>query len=205
MIIVAPARPTVRPPAAGGGALQAGDIWVHQLSNARERYDGAAWSVYAPVVIYQAAIPTVRPAANGGGLLQAEDIWVQQATGLQARWDGTTWSLIRLPQSVPDGGRQGEHLAKLAARPFDTTWVDPVDGIAFLHEQRAAAQVWNVRHELRCTWVAVTVVDNTRNPQVTMVPDIEYFLNECNLYFTDPVRGFAIVHASKLTPDVIIQ
>jgi len=203
-IIVAAVRPAVRPPAAGGGALQAGDIWVHQLTSARERYDGAAWSVFAPITIYQATIPTVRPTPPGGAL-QADDIWVQSATGLQARWSGTAWEHVKLPQSVPSGGRQGEHLAKAALRAFDTEWVDPSHGIAFLFEQRVAAQVWNVRHEMRCEHVTVTCIDHTRSPQVTMVPDIEYFFNECNLYFISATRGYAIIHASKPATDFIAQ
>jgi len=205
-IIVAAVQPTIRPPAAGGGPLEAGDVWVHTLTGVRQRYDGAAWQPFSPVIIYATAAPTVRPAINGGGPLVIDDIYVHQTSGAQARWNGNRWiTLEHTAGIVPRAGATNEHLAKASARPFETKWVDPADGIAFLHEQRVSSQTWLVHHELRSMWVAVTVVDDSGNPPVTMVPSIRYAYNRCALDFARAVSGFALIHASKPNSDVVVQ
>jgi len=203
MIIVLGTQPNNRPPTVGGPPLQVGDIWIHPLTGARQRYDGAAWSVFTPLIIFAGPAPTVRPA--GGGPLQFGDIWVQQTSGVQARWDGAAWQVVEPPAGiVVPSGRTIEHLAKASARSFDTRWVDPADGIAFLYRQQTAALTWTILHELRSQWVGVTVIDDSRVPPVTMIPDIEYHFNECVLRFAAARSGFAVIHASKPDPDITV-
>lgn len=209
MIIVSPGQPNTRPAAAGGGPLQDGDIWQN-ATGVRRRQNGDAppidWVLHAPVVIYSNNAPNTATGRPDGTAVQFADIWVDPRTGGQAQWDGTAWVGVDPPAGiVPLGGGADEHLAKAQARPFDSRWVDPADGIAFVHEQRAASNVWLVDHQLRATIVAVTVVDTTRNPQVVMIPDIRYVPNACELRFASAVRGFALIHASKPNPDVIVQ
>src|SRR5215831_10130620 len=197
MIIALPIRPTTRPPQGSGPALVVGDIWSQVSTGRRERWDGTNWLTFAPVILHGTNAPTTR---SGGAALQRDDIWVHTASGAQYRHDGTAWTLSEPPAGiVPIGGlaEATRHVAQTGVRPFDTGLVEAADGIAFVHEQRIAAQVWTVDHELRSTWVGVTVVDNTRAPPVTMIPDIEYLSNTCILHFVTAVRGFAVVHASK--------
>lgn len=203
MIIVHPTQPTTRPPVGSGPPLLAGDIWQATVTGLRQRFDGSGWTPFVPAMIYQLPAPTQRPGPPAAPL-QIGDIWIHNTSGAQATWDGDRWVAIdRNASELPTGGANEQHLAKSGTRPFESRWVDPAHGIVFLHEQRAAADVWTVVHELRSRWVTVTVVDNTRDPQVTMIPDIEYQNNFCRLFFVEPVRGFAVVHASKPITDHI--
>lgn len=204
MIIVSPSQPSTRPPIGSGPALVAGDIWQATATGVRQRWDGGAWVSYVPQVIRALPAPTVRPAANGGGPLQPGDIWLHTTSGAQASWDGTEWVVQYLPAGlVPSGGLAEQHLAKSGDRPFELEWVPPAEGIAFLHRQQTAAPVWNVMHGLRSQFVAVTCI--SLDGETTILPDIRYAEpNACQLTFAEPTTGYAVIHASVLTPHATV-
>lgn len=204
MIIVSPSQPATRPPIGSGPPLENGDIWQVTATGVRQRYQAGAWSAYAPVVIRQFPAPTVRPAGVGGGPLQPGDLWINNNSGAQATWDGAEWLVQFLPAGiVPFGGLAEQHLAKATDNPFDLRWVAPAEGIAYLHQQQTPARVWNVSHDLRSQYVAVTCINLAGD--TTMIPDIRY-LNplSCTLTFAEDTSGYAVVHASVQTPHAIV-
>lgn len=220
MIIVTPTAPSTRPPIGTGPALEAGDIWQVTSSGLRQRWSGSAWADYVPVIIRALAAPTQRPAPQGGGPVQPGDIWINNNSGAQATRDGTEWVVQYLPAGVvPPAnwprpintvderleafGVAEQHLAKASNAPYDTKWVVPAEGIVHLHQQQTPARVWDVSHDLRSRWVTVTCINSAGD--TTMDPDIDYASeNSCQLTFAEDVTGYAVVHASVLTPHWVV-
>jgi hypothetical protein len=200
MIMIQPIQPTVRP---GGGPVQAGDIWIN-FAGVRRRFDGvSAWPVYSPVIIYSSIAPNALTGRPDGTAVEYGDIWIHSVSGGQGMWTGAFWEGIDLPAGImPRAGEQAEHLAKDAQRDFDARWVDPADGIAFVHEQQTASSVWTIQHNLRSRVVSVIAIDSVGT--ITMVPDILYAYNQCQLTFAEAVSGYALIHAAKATSDIVV-
>lgn len=133
------------------------------------------------------------------------DLWVRTSDGYRQVWNDAaqTWMRFTVPAQSHEGtvlasrGATDRHLAKRSNTDWDAIWVDATQGILATHEQATESDQWQVSHNLRQWYVAVTVFEPGNQgtlgvEQTVIYPEIEYVDGfNCKLHFARPVKGTA--------------
>lgn len=129
------------------------------------------------------------------------DVFVSTVTHEQWRKDAGVWTALAPGENradiVPITGAVNLHLAKRAARSFDTQWVNASEGLVYT-ENFTSSPTWNVQHRLGSRFVDVTVIapgnHNATAEQTVIIPRISFDSTlACVLNFAGPVAGTVIV------------